>query len=187
MPYRSANRAVIRGQIHEEVGKQMRSLQRMQALVDTSTIHYNPTGPGDYNLPSSFGNLPPPRQKKKLSPLAGDGSGEKVFFHSKPSFSMGQKINDNRVFKNNLHTLHSVEAPPLGSYEPVNPKHSGFEDKARLNLIRSVRQPWNPRGSRVTMQTDGSQHRFSQGKLSEPNFDPTASIDSGKKNEIALT
>ena len=83
-----------------------------------------------------------------------------------------------------MHTLHSVEAPPLGTYEPVNPKHSGFEDKARLNLIRSTRQPWNPRESRVTMQTAGSKLRFSQGHLSEANFDPTASIDSGKKADV---
>ena len=35
----------------------------MQALIDMGTIHYNPTGPGDYNVPSSFGELPPPRKK----------------------------------------------------------------------------------------------------------------------------
>jgi len=42
-------------------------MERMQALIDTSTIHYNPTGPGDYTLPSSFGELPPPRSTIKAA------------------------------------------------------------------------------------------------------------------------
>ena len=55
---------------------------------------------------------------------------------------MSGRINDNRVFENNLNSLHGKNAPPLGSYDPVNPGQGGFEDKAKLDLIRAKR--WDP-------------------------------------------
>ena len=109
-------------------------------LLDTETIHYNPTGPGDYNLPSSFGQLPPPRKKSQAT------LGDQSVLATKPRFSIGGRINDGRVFENNLNALHGKGAPPLGLYEPVNPRAGGFEDKAKLDMIRAKR--WNPDQSR---------------------------------------
>ena len=56
----------------------------------------------------------------------------------KPSFSMGSRIIDNRVYRNNLHSLHAKDTPGIGLYEPVNPNRSCFEDKAKLELIRAT-------------------------------------------------
>ena len=59
-----------------------------------------------------------------------------------PSYSIGLPAeNEKRVYRNNLHSMHSLEAPPLGIYNPVDPKNPNFEAKARLNLIRASR--WN--------------------------------------------
>ena len=107
----------------------------MRHLIDTHTIHYNPTGPGDYTLPSSFGELPPPR------------ASEKAIVHrnvvkNTKSYSIGMPINDGRIYVNNMAALHSVGAPPLGTYNPIDPKNSSFEDKAKLKMIRSSK--WNP-------------------------------------------
>ena len=107
----------------------------MRNLIDTHTIHYNPTGPGDYNLPSSFGELPPPRTSEKAVLAA-------HVVKKKPAYSIGVPINNNRIYLNNMQALHGVEAPPLGTYNPVNPNNSSFEDKANLKLMRASK--WNP-------------------------------------------
>ena len=112
-----------------------RSEKRMRNLIDTHTIHYNPTGPGDYNLPSSFGELPPPRASEKAT-LA------KNVVKNTKSYSIGFPINNNRIYVNNLASFHSIGAPPLGTYNPIDPKNSSFEDKAKLKLIRATK--WNP-------------------------------------------
>lgn len=62
---------------------------------------------------------------------------------------MRARINDTRVYTNNMAALYSVEAPPLGSYDPVDPLSSGFEDKAKLNLIRA--KQWSPREAHGTL------------------------------------
>ena len=42
--------------------KQMKSMNTLEEILfNTPKVAYNPTGPGDYNLPSSFADLPPPR------------------------------------------------------------------------------------------------------------------------------
>ena len=110
-----------------------KSARRLNELIDTSTIHYNPAGPGDYNLPSSFGELPKPRSKAPKTNRAGS------VIKTKPSFSLGNRIEDTRVFTNNLDALYSKDSPPLGVYDPVNPSKNSFEDKAKLNLIRANR------------------------------------------------
>ena len=137
----------------------------MKALIDINTIHYNPTGPGDYNLPSSFGVLPPPR-KKSLAPI-----GDQKVLATKPRFSLGGRIEDKRVFENNLHSLHSSDAPPLGSYDPVNPRGGGFEDNAKLDLIRANHnvKHWDPSKSRTNfthMNTDVASETQKNSKVS---------------------
>ena len=116
--------------------KQERSVQKVRALIDTSTIHYNPTGPGDYNLPSSFGELPPPRVKDKAASRA-----DHVLV-TKPSFSIGVPIDEARMYTSNgqaCYTFKGPNSPPIGIYDPVDPRYSNFEDKAKLNLIRAQR------------------------------------------------
>ena len=103
--------------------------------MDTNTIHYNPTGPGDYTLPSSFGELPPPRAAEK-STLA------KNVVKKPPAYSIGVPINNNRIYLNNMQSMHSVNSPPLGTYNPVDPNSTSFEDKAKIKLMRSSK--WNP-------------------------------------------
>ena len=110
----------------------LRSEKKVRHLIDISSIHYNPTGPGDYTLPSTFGELPPPRHREKAV-LAGN------VVRKPPSYTIGVPINDPRVYRNNLQSLHGVNAPPLGSYDPIDPKNSSFEDKARLKLLRAQR------------------------------------------------
>ena len=135
-PYRSAKRANVRGQIHNDIMTQVnRSQKRMKNLMDTNNIHYNPTGPGDYTLPSSFGELPPPRASEKAT-LA------KNVVKKPPAYSIGVPINNNRIYQNNLQSMYSVNAPPLGSYNPIDPNSTSFEDKAKMKLMRASR--WNP-------------------------------------------
>ena len=135
-PYRSANRAKVRGQIQSEImGQVNRTDKRMRHLMDTNNIHYNPTGPGDYTLPSSFGELPPPRTSEKAAMA--------LNVVKKPrAYPIGVPINNNRIYLNNLQSMHSVNAPPLGTYNPVDPNSNSFEDKAKLKLMRSTK--WNP-------------------------------------------
>lgn len=54
-----------------------------------------------------------------------------------PSYSIGVPINDKRVYVNNLEASYSLEAPPLGSYNPVNVLNPSLEDKIRLKLLRA--------------------------------------------------
>ena len=165
-PYRSAKRANVRGQIHNDIMTQVnRSQKRMKNIMDTNTIHYNPTGPGDYTLPSSFGELPPPRTSEKA--ILSTNVVKKP-----PAYSIGVPINNNRIYLNNLQSMHSVNAPPLGTYNPIDPNSTSFEDKAKMKLMRASR--WNPyqAGSQQTasrktlasqtqsIQNNPSNHRF---------------------------
>jgi len=113
----------------------LRSAKKVRNLIDTSTIHYNPTGPGDYTLPSTFGELPPPRKSEKAIRF------ENVV-KKNPSHSIGVPINNSRIYLNNMQSFHSLAAPPLGTYDPVNVKSPSFEDKARLKLLRAYK--FNP-------------------------------------------
>ena len=58
------------------------------------------------------------------------------------AYPIGVPINNNRIYLNNLQSMHSVNAPPLGTYNPVDPNSNSFEDKAKLKLMRSTK--WNP-------------------------------------------
>ena len=102
-------------------------------------FHINPTGPGDYSLPSSFGELPPPRVSDKAKRF-------EMVVKKPPSYSIGVPINDTRIYTNNLASFHSLGAPPLGTYNPIDPMSTSFEDKAKLKLIRANR--FNPYQSR---------------------------------------
>ena len=66
----------------------------MRALIDVNTIHYNPTGPGDYTLPSAFGELPPPRLNKK-------GHRFNNVMKKPPSYSIGLPDRIDRIYRNN--------------------------------------------------------------------------------------
>ena len=69
---------------------------------------------------------------------------------------MGGRIADKRVFENNLHSLHSADAPPLGSYDPVNPRAGGFEDKAKIDLIKAHVDPTKSRNLLGYFPTEGA-------------------------------
>ena len=57
------NRAMVRSHMQTDYfDKQMKSMNTLEEILfNTPKVAYNPTGPGDYNLPSSFADLPPPR------------------------------------------------------------------------------------------------------------------------------
>ena len=122
----------------------MRSENKIRKLIDTKSIHYNPTGPGDYNLPSSFGELPPPRQRDGKAKVSNQAV-KKI-----PAFTIGLPIDDKRVFENNLNSLHSLGSPPLGIYDPIDPRNSSFEDKARLRNLKATK--FNPYASQNSRQ-----------------------------------
>ena len=116
----------------------------MRNLIDLNEFHYNPTGPGDYNLPSSFGELPPPRANEV-------GKRLEQIVKKPPAYSIGVPIKDTRILSNDMVALqssfHSIGAPPLGTYNPIDPKKSSFEDKAKLKLMRASNR-FNPYMSR---------------------------------------
>ena len=63
-------------------------------MVDKNSIRYNPTGPGDYNLPSIFGvaaiyTANGSKPKLKMGAKLPDKAVQK----SHPAFSMAQRLN----------------------------------------------------------------------------------------------
>ena len=66
-----------------------------------------------------------------------------------PSYSIGLPDRIDRIYRNNQtmvvsasNDMTEVIQPALGQYNPVDPKNSSLEDKARLNLMRSSK--WSP-------------------------------------------
>ena len=70
MPFRTNERANKRSKNGSKLKGSHRNNSHHKPLIDTETIHYNPTGPGDYTLPSTFGNLPKPTKKNKRNQRA---------------------------------------------------------------------------------------------------------------------
>ena len=50
-------------------------------------------------------------------------------------------IDNNRIYRNDMSKFIGSHGPPLGTYDPIDPNKSGFEEKAKLSFIRSSR--WN--------------------------------------------
>ena len=50
-------------------------------------------------------------------------------------------IDNNRIYRNDMSKFIGSQGPPLGTYDPIDPNKSGFEEKAKLSFIRSSR--WN--------------------------------------------
>ena len=89
---------------------------RNNPQIRTDTIHYNPTGPGDYEVPSVFGKLPAPRKRKRnASGFTGSYQGnDKQLVKNNPSFSIAHRIENSRVFKNNMNNFLGVDTPGIG-------------------------------------------------------------------------
>lgn len=143
----------------------LRSANKVRNLIDTSSIHYNPTGPGDYTIPSVFGELPPPRQSEKAI----------RFEHAlkkPPSYSIGARFNDKRVYVNNLEACHSLETPPLGTYDPVNVVNPSLEDKIRLKLLRAqMSKPYLNQSGKIGLSSSKGLHLMHE--LNASTSDPT--------------
>ena len=54
---------------------------------------------------------------------------------------IGMPIDNNRIYRNDMSKFIGSHGPPLGTYDPIDPNKSGFEEKAKLSFIRSSR--WN--------------------------------------------
>ena len=99
-------------------------------MINTNTIHYNPTGPGDYEIPSIFGKLPPPRKNRNLAQFNSTFQGsDKILVKNNPSFSIGHRIENSRVYKNNMANFLGIDTPGVGHYTPIK---GGLEDSTKL-------------------------------------------------------
>ena len=94
-------------------------------LINTKALRYNPAGPGDYNIPSSFGELPPVRSHNSVDPR-GKALRESNVLKKNPSFSMAARIENNRVLKSHMQKFIGVGTPGVGTYDPLK---AGLEDK----------------------------------------------------------
>ena len=106
-------------------------------LIDTESIHYNPTGPGDYEIPSAFGNLPKPRKQMRNRHRSTMNSlkakDNKVLVKENPKFTIGQRIENSRVFANNMNNFLGVDTPGVGHYSPIK---GGLEDSTKMQRIK---------------------------------------------------
>ena len=71
-------------------------------LINTKALRYNPAGPGDYNIPSSFGELPPVRNTSIDPRSTIWKQKESNVLKKNPSFSMAARINNNQVIKSHM-------------------------------------------------------------------------------------
>ena len=138
-------------------------------MINTSTIHYNPTGPGDYELPSTFGKLPPPKKSRarnlsmRNDPTASIymQKNNKQLVKNNPSFSIGHKIEDTRVYKNYMNQFLGHDTPGVGQYSPIK---EGLEDKA---IIRKLKKKYNMYSNKNGQSVGYSKRSNSKASLSQ--------------------
>ena len=82
-------------------------------LINTKALRYNPAGPGDYNIPSGFGELPPVKAAKQTK-SAFYSDRHSVVLKKNPSFSIQHRLNNNQVIKSNLQMFQGVDTPGVG-------------------------------------------------------------------------
>ena len=57
-------------------------------LINTKALRYNPAGPGDYNIPSGFGELPPVKAAKQTKSAFYSDRNQSLVLKKNPSFSI---------------------------------------------------------------------------------------------------
>ena len=125
-------------------------------LINTKALRYNPSGPGDYNIPSSFGQLPPVRGQSGEHVL---NRKESNVLKKNPSFSMGARIENNRVFKSHMQKFMGLGTPGVGTYDPLQ---EGLEDKRKLKMLKRLNMyaaSSTRQGKNHTMQGTAGQSR----------------------------
>ena len=68
---------------------------KSKPLINTRALRYNPAGPGDYNLPSAFGELPPVKAPHETRSSFYKNRKQSVAVKANPSFSIGGRIDNN--------------------------------------------------------------------------------------------
>ena len=102
-------------------------------LVNTKALRYNPAGPGDYNLPSVFGDLPPVKVPLETRNSFYKNRKESNIMKKNPSFSIGGRIENNQIIKSHMQKWNGIDTPGVGSYDPLK---DTFEDKLKKKVMR---------------------------------------------------
>ena len=72
-------------------------------LINTKAMRYNPAGPGDYNIPSQFGEFPPVKAATRSKNLSFQRTKEgSQALKKNPSFSIQRRLHNNQVIPANL-------------------------------------------------------------------------------------
>ena len=64
-------------------------------LVNTNALRYNPSGPGDYNIPSVFGELPPVKAPNQTKSSFYHSRKDSNVLKKNPSFSIQHRLHNN--------------------------------------------------------------------------------------------
>ena len=98
-------------------------------------MRYNPAGPGDYNLPSAFGELPPVKAPHETRSSFYKNRKHSVAVKANPSFSIGGRINNNQVIKSHMQKFQGIDTPGVGHYDPLK---ETFEDTHKKKLMKRL-------------------------------------------------
>ena len=95
------------------------------------------------------------------------------------------RIDDNRIYKNDMSKFIGSQAPPLGTYDPVNPMKSGFEEKAKLSFIRASRWNLQQKSSSYDNARKEAQEAEAENSKAQISSDTNIKQSSGVKLEVS--
>ena len=117
-------------------GQTQKRTNLSKPLINTRALRYNPAGPGDYNIPSQFGEFPPVKAATRSKNLSFHRSKEGSQAHKKnPSFSIQRRFYNNQVIPANMQMFQGVETPGVGTYDPLK---ETIEDKKKTKAMKRL-------------------------------------------------